>query len=82
MSRKLVAQTTCNTRTGVVIKVYKDTEWGEYIVYFVIDGEKDEPSSYHTCGDSSQDKADALAQMYRFADAAEYLIPLKARTED
>ena len=79
MSRKLVAQTTSTTRPGVDIKVYKDTEWGEYIVYFVIEGKRDEPSSYHTLGDSSTDKAEAIATMLGMATWVESLIPLKAR---
>jgi hypothetical protein len=66
-------------RSNTLVCVYRDTEWNEFIVYYVIDGKKDEPSSYHTLGDSSEDKADAIAQAHVMAVRHADLLPLKAR---
>jgi len=66
-------------RPNTLVRVYRDTDWGEFITYYVIDGEKDEPSSYHALGDSSEDKADAIAQAYVMAGMPANHLPQIAR---
>jgi hypothetical protein len=45
--------------TEYTVKVYRDTEWNEYICRLFIDGIEHKDSSYHT-----DDKEDALASAY------------------
>lgn len=47
MARRLITKIT-NSATNRVAKVYRDTEWNEYVVEFYIAGTKQAGASYHT----------------------------------
>lgn len=57
MARRLIATEshTTATRTVFAAKVYRDSEWNEYVVSFHKNGKMDLKASYHT-----SDKADAV----------------------
>ena len=54
MARRLSISVT-NTSTNRVSKVYRDSEWNEYVVEFYIAGVKQHGASYHT-----SDREDAM----------------------
>lgn len=54
MARKLI-ETIKNETLGNIAKVYRDTEWNEYVVVFCVLGVKQACADYHT-----DDKEDAL----------------------
>lgn len=71
---RIVSPSLPTVRPGTVAAVYRDSEWNDWIVYLVINGKKDEPSSYHT-----DSKADALAYLPTMAGVALERLPVTAR---
>ena len=58
MARKLIAKHS-NSLTLASAKVYRDTEWNEYIVTFYRNGEKQHGADYHTDDRKDADKTAA-----------------------
>ena len=50
-----------NATKNVAVKVFKDTEWGEYIAKLYVNGTEYKPASYHT--DDKQDAIDTANAM-------------------
>lgn len=61
-------------RSDTVAAVYRDTEWNEWIVYLVIDGRRDEPSSAHC-----DSLAEAMDTLPSFAALPVERLPRRAR---
>ena len=47
-----------------IVKIYRDSEWGEYVCRLFVDGAELTESSYHT--DDSQDALETGARMLGF----------------
>lgn len=61
-------------RADTVAAVYRDSEWNEWIVYLVINGKKDEPSSAHCdC------REEAMFSLSTFAAIPAERLPVTAR---
>jgi hypothetical protein len=62
---KLISKTQATIGTGdFLVKVYKDSEWNEYVCRLFINGEESVDSSYHT--DDKQDALDTANSMLGF----------------
>lgn len=53
-----------NDNNGIVVKVYYNNEWCEYVARLFIDGDEHVDSSYHT--DDKQDALDTAESMILF----------------
>ena len=63
---KLISTTQATTNTGdCLVKVYKDSEWNEYVCRLFINGTENKDASYHT--DDKLDALDTAIAMLRFA---------------
>ena len=63
---KLISQTQATVdNNDFLVKVYKDSEWNEYVCRLFINGTENKDASYHT--DDKLDALDAATAMIRFA---------------
>jgi hypothetical protein len=69
MAQRKIAEFTGTDAAGKTLtaKVYRDSEWQEYIVQHYVNGKLHQLASYHTLGISAECKVEALQHAERYA---------------